>query len=756
MRHIVRLLTLVTIAAPAATAQTNVLAANYGNERANANLNESQLTPGNVTPGSFGKLGSFPVDGQVYAQPLYVGGLDIPGGGTHNVLFVCTQHDTVYAYDADSAAAPNLLWRVNFGPSVPSGTFGDYGDIAPEIGILSTPAIDARNGVMYVVSDTLHNNLPVFQLHALNIRTGQEMLNGPVTVSGQVAGTGAASSNGVIVFDPMWHIQRPGLLLVNGKVMFTFGSHGDDGPYHGWLFTYDASDLSKSPAILNTTPNGAGGSIWQAGRGLAADTSGSVYAITGNGDYDGVANFSDSFLKLTGTIPAITDWFTPSDWQFLTDNDYDLSAGPMLIPGTHTLIGGDKAGQMYLVNGDSMGKGVNGTATIFSAVPNGGIFTMAVWGRPDGAYVYVPQLNGGFLCFQAAGGAFTQSPVSMSLTGGTDPYEGMTISANGTQDGTALLWATTGDNTQTTLPGTLHAYDATNLANEVWNSDMAAGGADALGTFAKFVSPTVANGNVYVPTWSNAVVVYGLLPVSGGGDAAPAIAGVANSASYAVNAVSPGELVTIFGSNIGPSTPAGAQFDMAGDLLTLIGGTQVLFDGIPAPLIYASQTQVNAVVPFAVNGQTAQVQVVSGGRTSASFPVKIAAATPAVFTSDGSGSGQAAAINQDYTLNSPENPAAQGSVVTIYAEGAGQWNPNPQDGSVVSADNLPQPTLPVNVLVNGQPATVLYSGGAPGFVAGLLQVNFQLPDGTPSGPTVPVVLQVGSSATNQTLTLAVQ
>jgi uncharacterized protein (TIGR03437 family) len=755
MRHFVRLVTLVTVLHLAARAQVNVLTGGYDNNRSNANPGETILTPGNVVPGSFGKLGSFPVDGQVYTQPLYVSGVAIPGSGTHNILFVCTQHDTVYAYDADSAASPNILWTVNFGPSVPSTTFGDYGDIAPEIGILSTPVIDLQAGVIYVVSDTLQNGTPLFQLHALNIRSGQEMSNGPVTIAGQVAGSGAASNNGVIAFDPYWHIQRPALLLLNGYVYVTFGSHGDDGPWHGWIFTYTGSDLSKAPSVLNLTPNGTGGSIWQSGRGMAADSSNNIYAITGNGDYDGVTNFSETFLRLAGAKPAIADWYTPPNWQSLSDSDFDLSGGAALIPGTHLIVGGDKAGNLYLVNGDSMGGGTGGTAQTFRAVQHGGIFNMAIWNRPSGAYVYIPEMNSTFKCYQEAGGSFNQSPVSVSLTSGRHPYEGMAISANGTQDGTAILWATTGDNTQATLPGTLHAYDATNLANEVWNSDMT-GGSDFLGTFAKYANPTVANGKVYVSTWANSVTVYGLLPANSGGQPQPAIGGVANSASYAVNAVSPGELVSIFGSNIGPANPAGIQFDFSGNLLTLIGSTQVLFDGIPAPMIYASANQVNAVVPFEISNPTTQVQVVFSGQASPLFPMKVAPATPGVFTSDGSGSGQAAALNQDYSVNSGANPAAQGSVVTIYAEGAGQMNPSLTDGSVVAAVNLPQPLLQVSVLVNGQPAQVLYAGGAPGFVAGVLQVNFQLPDGTPSGPAVPVTLQVGKAASKQSLTIAVQ
>ncbi|HWC97384.1 MAG TPA: hypothetical protein VG456_11555 [Candidatus Sulfopaludibacter sp.] len=753
MRQLLRVISSVIVCGVALTAQ-NVVTGNYGNERTNANLSETILATGNVVPGSFGKLGSFPVDGQVYAQPLYLSGVAVSGHGSHNLLFVCTQHNSVYAYDADSAASPNLLWTVNLGPSVPSSTFGDYGSIAPEIGILSTPTLDAQQGVLYVVADTLQNGGPQFQLHALDIQTGQEMRNGPVTISGQVAGSGAGSANGVLAFDPFWHIQRPGLLLLNGMVTMTFGSHDDDGPWHGWVFTYDGSDLSKSPSVWNTTANGVGGAIWQSGRGLAADSS-NIYAITGNGDYDGAANFSETFVKLTGSAPALTDWYTPPNFKDLSDADFDLAAGAAIMPGTHTVIGGDKAGHLYLIDGANMGHGTSGSAQIIQAVPSGGIFNFAIWNRQDSAYVYVPELNSSFKAYQVAGGAFNPTPVSATTSGGTDPYEGLAISANGSTDGTGILWATTGDNTQPLLPGTLHAYDAGNLSNEIWNSDMS-GGNDFLGTFAKFVSPTVVNGNVYVPTWSNAVVVYGLLPAGTGGQPQPAIGGVANSASFAVNAVSPGELVSIFGNNVGPAIPAGIQFDFSGSVVTLIGGTQVLFDGVAAPMIYASNGQVNAVVPFGLTGSTTQVQVVYNGLASPAFPMTVLPATPAAFTQDGSGAGQAAALNQDYSPNSSDNPAVQGSVVTIYAEGAGQMNPPGQDGSVVSASNLPQTVLPVTVTVGGLPATVIYAGGAPGFVEGLLQVNFQLPDGAPSGPVVPVVIQVGAIASKQSITISIQ
>jgi uncharacterized protein (TIGR03437 family) len=749
-----RLLIAIAASSLVCFAQINVLTDNYTNDRSNANLQETILTPANVSTGSFGKLGSFPVDGQVYAQPLYVSGVSIPGKGTHNVVYITTEHNSVFAYDADAIATPNLLWQVNLGPSVPNTFFDSFADVAPEIGILSTGVIDPQAGALYVVTESIQALKPVFQLHALDIRTGSEMLNGPVTVAGQVPGTGAASSGGVLKFDAMWHLQRPGLLLANGGVYFTFGSHGDDGQWHGWLFRYSASDLHQSPTIFNATPNGNGGAIWQSGRGLAADDAGNIYAISGNGDYDGVTNFSESFLKLSAAAqPALLDWFTPPNWSDLANNDADLSAGAGLVPGTHNVVGGDKYGNLYLVNGDSMGSGTTGNAQVFRAVQNGGIFNFALWNRGSVTYLFMPELFASFKCFAIVGGVFGTAPVSLASGPAIDnEYTGLSISANALQDGTGILWATTGNHSNVNLPGTLHAYDATNLGNELWNSDMNPN--DFLGTFAKFANPTVVNGKVYVPTWSNSVSVYGLLPGSTGSQT-PALAAVLNAASYAQKGVSPGEIVTIFGQNMGRSQTDSLQLDDQGNVTRILGNTLVLFDGFAAPMLYAAPGQVSAVVPFGLASDTTQVQLEYNGQMSNVLAVPVAAATPGIFTADSSGAGPAAALNQDYSLNSVNNPATAGSVLMLYATGAGQMSPQPPDGSVVTADNLPQPLQNVSVQVGGQPATILYAGGAPGEVSGVLQINIQLPAGV-TGANVPVMLTIGNANSRPGVTLAIQ
>jgi len=751
-----RFLILTALFASWGAAQVSVLTANYGPDRTNSNLQETQLTTGNVAPGSFGALGAFPADGEIFAQPLYVSGVTI-GQTAHNMLLIATEHNSVYAYDADQISPTLLLWHVNLGPSISTSTItsstGAYYDISPEIGILGTGAVDPVAGVLYVVAETLQSGAPVFQLHALDLTSGQEKMNGPVVISASVPVSGpGASGAGSLAFDPTQHIQRPGLLLVNGTVSVGFGSHGDEGLWHGWLMRYSASDLTQQLGVFLSTPTGNGGAIWQSGRGIVADDSGNTYFITGNGDYDGLQNFGESFVKLSGNTLGLSDWYTPANWQDLSENDYDLSAGPAVIPGTHTLIGGDKSGNLYLVNGDSMGHLDSGDAAqVFQAV-NTYIFTFALWGRDDGAYVYVLEKDGSLNCFRVADGTFDIGPVSASAPTNGAPRIGMALSANGSQDGTGILWVTTGAYQEPSMPGVLHAFDASNLSNELWNSGMSP--QDNLNGFIKFVSPTVVNGKVYAAS-SASVVVYGLLTTSGS-QTQPKIAAAGNSASYAPAAISPGELISIFGSNLGPANAAGLQLDAFGNVSMLLSGTQVQFDGLPAPMIFTAANQVNAIVPFGISASTSQMQVLYRGQASAAFPITVLPATPGIFTAGASGAGQALAANQDYTINSSANPAAEGSVIVLYATGSGQTSPFVPDGSVVTAGFLPRPALPVTASIGGQPATVLYAGGAPGMVVGVLQVNVQLPDGLAAGSSVPVTLTVGGQSSQAGVTIAVR
>jgi uncharacterized protein (TIGR03437 family) len=728
-------------------AQVNILTGNGDNGRTNSNLQETQLSPLTVSSATFGKIATLPVDGQVYSQPLFVSGLTI-SGQTHNVLFVSTMHNSVYAFDADSAAP---LWQVNLGPSVPATlVFGQYGDIANELGILSAGAIDLQSGVLYVVADVLQNGKAAFYLHALDLTSGAERLNGPANLTASVQGSGAGGlPNGTIPFDTMQHIQRPGLLLANGAVSIGFGSHGDSSPFHGWIMSYDASNLSHRVGLYMSTPDGDGGSFWLSGRGPASDGQGNIFAITGNGDYDGVRNFGESFVEFSASSTATLDSYTPVNWKLLSDNDFDISAGPVLINSTHTLIGADKGGSLYVLNSEAMYPQAN--AQIIQA-STGSIFSLAVWTGAGSSNLYVQGEQEPLKCFLVTAGTVNPTPVSVAANALRDGRIGMTISANGSQQGSGILWESTGDYNYGT-PGTLHAYDASNLANELWNSDMNSD-RDQMPQVIKFVAPTVANGRVYVPG-TNVITVYGVLAPADDGNPPPSISTVANAASYAQDAVSPGQLVAIFGSNLGPGVPAGLQLTGSGTVATDLGSSEVLFDGVASPLIFASAGQINAVVPFGVSGDTTQVQVQYQGQVSDPVPMSVAPATPAIFSADASGTGQAAILNQDGSLNSADNPAAVGSAVTLWATGAGQLMPPGIDGAVVSADNPPRPVLAVTAQIGGQAATVLYAGGAPGIVAGVIQVNLQVPRGIASGAAVPLVLRVGSGTSQIGLTLAV-
>jgi uncharacterized protein (TIGR03437 family) len=746
LRIIVSLLALVCLPG---RAQVSVLTANGNNDRTNSNLAEVQLSPATVTPGTFGKIGAFSVDGQVYAQPLIATDIATPDRGTRNVLYVCTMHNSVYAFDASGVPPNGRLWHVNLGPSVPvSMLFGGYTDIATEVGILGTGAIDPRRGVLYVVSATLKNGAPVYQLHALDLTTGEERLNGPVDISASIAATGFGIQSGTLPFNPRQHLQRPGLLLANDSVYVAFGSHSDEVPWHGWLMSYDARDLRRQIGVFNATPTGNGGAFWQSGRGLAADSRSNLYAISGNGDYDGITNFGQSFLKLGGSPPVRTGSYTPPDWKSMSDNDFDLSAGPLLISGTRIVVCGDKLGNLYVLNADTMTS--PGTAPASFTATQSSIFGLAAWSRPEGALLYVQGTREPLVAYRFMGTEIDPTPVATASISLTYSRVGMTLSADGSRGESGIVWQTSGNYNDASAPGALRAFDALGL-NELWNSNMNLA-RDGMPPVSKFASPTVANGRVYVPTFGNSVVIYGLLnePVN----LPPVITFIGSAASYEQDVISPGQVLAIFGTDLGPADPAGMQLDATGAVATILEGTRVLFNGIAGPMAFATSTQVNTIVPFRMRPGPVQVQVEVRGQASDPVQTTATDTSPALFAADSSGEGQALAINQDGTINSADNPAPAGSVLTLYATGLGQFSPAGRDGAV--GDQLKTTSAPVTAMLGNQAAQVLYAGTAPGIVEGIAQVNLQIPSDAPADPDLPLVLRVGSRSSPPGITIAVK
>ena len=755
-------------------AQVDVLTANYDNNRTSANLGEFVLNKSNVNPTRFGKLYSFAVDGDVYAQPLYVRGVNI-SGGSRNVLYVATMNNTVYAFDADAASSTVPLWKQNFGPPVDPSRFDVPGlaftDILEGIGVLSTPVIDRAAGTLYVVHYTATGAINyAYYLHALDLATGAEKFNGPVQIEATVTGSGWAGEenpvNNQLLFQAGGHLQRPGLLLLNGTVYVAFGSHGDIGPWHGWLLGYDAATLQQT-AVFNTTADNAGGaSIWQGGRGLAADAAGNIFVATGNGTWDGQKAWGESVLKLQSSDLSVTDFFTPDEWIALNGNDTDLgSSGPILVPGTNLLCEIGKEGVLFLLDQTSLGRQAhlnNQVLQTFQAASPGItemqqensflVFNTAFWDNVGGQILYMWPYGQPPRSYRMTNGVFKTPPFSVNKTAvNHEPFPGLTVSAFGSLSSSGILWATSADTKLLPGPGTLHAFDALDLTVELWNSSMMPD-RDAMGNFTKFANPTVANGKVFAPTDSRQVVVYGLLP------GVPGVASVVNSASYSFGAVAPGELVTIFGTSVGPATAAYASVDpITRKLPFTLGDVQVSFGGTPAPLLYSASGQVNAVVPFAVAGQTSiEMKVtVSGQIYSTTLPVS--AANPSIFAANSAGTGQGAILNNaDLSKNSVANPADRGSVVVIFATGTGVTKPAGVDGLLASSSNTPLIAQTVTATVGGLNAEVDYQGAAPGLVAGVSQINVKIPADVTPGPAVPVTITVGKVKSLNTVTVAVK
>lgn len=523
-RKLLPLLTLL-ICAFSLKAQVNVVTYQYDNTRVGANLQEKTLTPRTISSTRFGRLFRQPVDGTIYGQPLYLAKVKIKGKHLHNVVYIATEHDSVYAFDADDDRGEdaNPLWHVSFiDPdkgitSVPSRDYLRCPAIVPEVGVTSTSVIDIATGTLYVESMTKESDgntaSYVHHLHALDVKTGKERPGSPVKIEATVAGTGDGSDK--VVFTPKNQRQRPGLLLLNG-VVYTAWSQQCQGldPYHGWLIGYDSKTL-RQVSVFNNTPNGAEASFWNSGAAPAADNNGTIFLAAGNGSFDyntGGGNLGQSYIRLsTQHGLKFEDYFAPFDVVHMNRHDIDLgSSGIILLPDDmgsalhpHLLVGAAKDGRIYLIDRDHMGGHHSDSDSQVVQSFTGAITQFVYLGKP--AYfngsVYFCGTGNSLKQFPISEGKLETSPRSQTTAQFEFPGCVPTISANGKAD--AILWLMESK-------GVLRAYDPSNLSNELYDSNQVAT-RDALGAYVKFSVPIVANGKVYAGT-QDALVAYGLLP----------------------------------------------------------------------------------------------------------------------------------------------------------------------------------------------------------------------------------------------------
>jgi len=505
----------------------SILTYHNDNARSGQNLNETILTPHNVSTATFGKLFSVPVDGHVYAQPLYLANISIPGQGTHNVVYVVTEHDSVYAFDAD-ASGPSL-WHVSFidpanGITTLSPSDVSCPDIRIEIGITGTPVIDPTTGTLYVVARTKEKGTFVQRLHALDITTGAEKFGGPVLVQATVNGNGIDSVNGQVLFNPQRQNQRSALLLQDGLVYIAWGSICDVPPYHGWIMAYDSQTLGQV-GVWNATPNGDSGGIWASGSGPASDGS-SIFLVTGNGSFNvSDGNYGSSAVKIgppSAGVFSVSDYFTPYNEAALSSNDIDLGSGGALLVDQpfgspqHLLFLCGKEGKLYVIDRDNMGKFNATSDQVIQSIPgaNPGAWNSPAWWNNTlylGGASEQTDIPGQVKAFAVdpVTGLVSTTPASQTDLIFQFPAPTPSISANGPCDG--IMWvlqeSTFLNNTGQTV---LLAYDATNLANLLYGSNQNVT-RDSPGLSVKFAVPTVVNGKVYVGT-RNQLSVFGLPP----------------------------------------------------------------------------------------------------------------------------------------------------------------------------------------------------------------------------------------------------
>lgn len=605
MIQIVRaaILGLMAIASPSLATSVDMTTQHNDLGRTGANLHETVLTPANVNADHFGMLFKRVVDDQLYTQPLVVTGVKI-AGGTHDVVYVTTVNNSVYAFDANDTSRTEPLWHVNFGTpaNLHDAQFGCL-DINGQMGIIGSPVIGLKKegapiDALYVVALTKSSDGFQQRLHALDLATGADLTNSPTTIAAKD-------------FDPLMQNQRPGLMLASGKVYIGYASHCDKEPYHGFLIGYDAKTLAQT-AVYNSSPTGEGASVWQSGQAPALDEKGNIYIVTGNGSWNGKDNFSESFVKLDQHL-KMQDWFTPTNREMLDKMDMDLdSSGATLIPGTHLVIGGGKEGVLYVIDTENLGHFGDEHALQHFKATQSHLHSLVYWqSASHGGLIYVWGQRDKARVYSFAGNRINETPVmTRPETNEGHPGAMLSLSANGGHDG--ILWASihaTGDSWHESRPGILHAYAADNIETELWNS-LQKPERDDCGEYSKMAPPTIVNGKVYLSSFGTQNIgtgqfcVYGLLP-----------------------------------NGPAPAKPEGVKVDLANKEISLT------WSAVPGAITYTVQTTKNGTTTKLASGLTSPsllhvpaelgrsaftvTALNANGESVASDPVSVAVQNPA-------------------------------------------------------------------------------------------------------------------------------
>jgi uncharacterized protein (TIGR03437 family) len=623
---------------------------------------------------------------------------------------VATEHDSVYAFDADNYLA-TPLWHASFidparGLLPASAADLECPSIEPEIGITGTPVIDPASGTLYVVAMTeLPGQNFKHQLHALDVATGAERPGSPIEIQASVPGLG--DGNRTVRFEPWLYKQRAGLLLLNGVVYTAWGSHCDAGNYHGFIIGYNARTLLQT-AVYVDTPNWDAGAFWQGGAAPAADASGNIYVVAANGTFDanlGGSDLAESILKLSsGDRLSVADYFTPYNADELSDKDIDLgSSGALLLPDgagsaahPNLLVSGSKSGSIYVVDRDNLGHfQPQGNSQIVQELAGaaGPLFGIPAYFNNT---VYFSAAEDQVKAFALQNGLLSASPVSASSsilpTLGSVP----SISANGAANG--ILW---------TIDEAAHlrAYDAADLGHQLYRGRVSSS--------VKFATPTIANGKVYVGTLTS-LDVFGLESEMSG-----RIASVMSAGEPHAGPVAPGSVVSLFGSNLAQRTMAASA-----PWPKILWGVSVFVNGVAAPVAYVSPTQINAQIPYETAAGRATVNVVAGDRVLPPFELKVQPITPSLFVD---GQNQVIAQNQDGAANGAGHPAAPGTVLTTYLTGQGALNEQIPDGTAAPSALSIIPRAPITAALGGRNVEVLSARMAPGMV-GVLEVAIEVPE----------------------------